>query len=74
MEYEAMFGYRLKMLVDDPEEIENLMTKVLHIYCVSFEQVLINFNIHRSINSQRTSSTLITMYSVRVTWRTGRQQ
>lgn len=28
IEYENMFGYRLKMLVDDPEEIENMMTKV----------------------------------------------
>lgn len=28
MEFEVMFGYRLKMLVDDPEEIENMMTKV----------------------------------------------
>lgn len=55
MEYEVMFGYRLKMLVDDPEEIENLMTKV---YKLIAHIVNIDYNVFRPGNLENWQATL----------------
>lgn len=55
MEYEEMFGYRLKVLVDDPEEIENMMKKI---YKLIGHIVNIDYNVFRPGNVENWQATL----------------